>query len=129
MARQRGTGLTDDQAKRLADLLRPYRDERFGGNATDMARAWGVSQSQLSQILSGRGRGAGVAVLIRLRAATGRTLDDLLGLPELGPTQEDRIRAAVERALDERARQGREIVVHVERPKPKLLRPKPTKES
>lgn len=105
MGRKQGTGLTEEQAKHLAEELRPYL-ERFDDNATRMAKAWGVAQSQMSQILSGRGRGAGVAVLIRLRQATGRSLDELLGLKPLGPSIDDRIRSAVDDALD-RALEGR----------------------
>ncbi len=100
MARKRGTGLTTEQAEHLAAELRVFLS-RYENNATTMARAWGVSQPQLSQILSGRGRGAGVAVLCRLRMHSGRTIDDLLGLPPLGPTLDDKIRAAVVKAVDD----------------------------
>lgn len=101
MGRKRGTGLTDAQAEHLAKELKPFCDQRFDGNGTAMAKAWGIAQSQMSQILSGRGRGAGVAVLCRLRQATGKSIDELLGLPPLGPSLDDRIRAAVSHAIDE----------------------------
>lgn len=100
MSRKRGSGLTPEQAKHLASEIKPHLD-RFQGNGTALAKAWGVSQSQLSQIINATGRGAGVAVLTRIRLATGRTLDDLLGLPPLGPNIDDRIRKAVEKALDD----------------------------
>lgn len=100
MSRKRGTGLTADQAKHLASEIKPHL-ERFDGNGTALAKAWGVSQSQLSQIINATGRGAGVSVLCRIRLATGRTIDDLLGLPALGPTIDDRIRRAVDKALDD----------------------------
>lgn len=100
MARKRGTGLTADQAKHLAAEIKPHLD-RFDGNGTALAKAWGVSQSQLSQIINATGRGAGVSVLSRIRLATGRSIDELLGLPPLGPNIDDRIRKAVDKALDE----------------------------
>jgi hypothetical protein len=100
MGRKPGTGLTDQQAKHLAAELRPFLD-RFDGNQTRMAKAWDISQSQLSQLLGGRHKGAGVMVLCKLRAATGKSIDDLLGLPALGATLDDRIRDAVTKALDE----------------------------
>ncbi len=106
MGRKQGTGLSEEQAKHLAEELKPFL-ERFDDNATRMAKAWGVAQSQMSQILMGRGRGAGIAVLCRLRLATGRTLDDLLGLRPLGPTIDARIRSAVDEALDRALSEGR----------------------
>lgn len=115
MGRKSGTGLTEEQAKHLAEELRPFL-ERFDGNGTRMAKAWGVAQSQMSQILSGKGRGAGVAVLCRLRLATGRTLDELLGLKPLGPTLDDRIRSAVDDALDRAIAEGRPALVPVPPP-------------
>lgn len=99
IGRRSGTGLSEQQAKHLAEVLRPFHAQ-FEGNATRMAKAWGISQPQLSQILMGRGRGAGVSVLCRLRTATGRSIDDLLGLPSLGPTLDDRIRVAVDDAVE-----------------------------
>lgn len=99
MGRKAGTGLTAEQAAHLAMRLKPFH-ERFDENGAAMARSWGVSQSQLAQILNGRGRGAGVAVLCRLRLHTGISIDDLLGLPRLGPSLEDKIRATVTEELD-----------------------------
>jgi hypothetical protein len=101
MSRPRETGLTVTQAKHLAEELRQFLP-RYR-NATEMARSWGISQSQMSQLLSGTNRGAGVAVLCRLRTHSGLTLDELLGLPPLGPSVDDRIRRAVHEALDKEA--------------------------
>jgi len=82
-------GLEERYARHLAAVLRPIVESRFGGNATAAARAMNVAQSHLAQILAAKGRGAGVNVLIRLRAFTGLTLDELLGLPALrGATPE-----------------------------------------
>jgi hypothetical protein len=75
--------LTHQQAQHLASVVRPFV-EQYVGSATAMARAWQLSQSQLSQILSARGRGAGLAVLCRIRLHTGMSLDELLGLPPVG---------------------------------------------
>lgn len=79
-------GLDPKEARHLADVLRPIVDERFDGNATKAAKAIGIAQSHMSQILAARGRGAGIHVLKRIRAFTGLTIDDLLGLPPLRPT-------------------------------------------
>ncbi len=111
VGRKRGTGLTDEQAKALAKRLEPYF-ENYDRNQTSMAKAWGVSQSQLSQILSGKGRGAGVAVLVRIRQHTGLTLDELLGLAETSPVVDagvERVVSAVEKAISEIAKERRPL--------------------
>ncbi len=122
MAREKGTGLTDDQADHLAKVLAAFLPQ-FGNKQTVMARAWGISQPQLSQILMGAaGKGAGVAVLCRLRTHTQMSIDDLLGLPPLARDRaafDDRIRASVEKALDDLGARP------ASRP---LLPPKPSKE-
>lgn len=86
----RETGLTDEQKEHLCGVLRPIVNERFGGNATQAAKAMRLTQPQLSQILLGKksARSAGVSVLVRIRAFVGMSLDDLLGLPPLRATLE-----------------------------------------
>jgi hypothetical protein len=99
------SGLTDDQAKHLAGVLARFL-KRYDGNQTTMARAWGISQPQLSQLLGARKKGAGVSVLCRIRKHAQMSLDDLLGLPALEKTTEEaRIRAIVVQALDELGRE------------------------
>ena len=49
---------------------------------------------------------AGIAVLCRIRTATGRTIDELLGLRPLGPSIDDRIRTAVNDALERAITEG-----------------------
>jgi hypothetical protein len=97
--RKVGSGLTPDQAKHLAEVLRSHLP-RFENNISTMARAWRVSQPQLSQLLMASG-GAGVAVLCRIRAAIGMTIDDLLGLPPIGNSLSQMIRSEVREALVE----------------------------
>jgi transcriptional regulator with XRE-family HTH domain len=86
----RETGLTDEQKEHLCSVLRPIVNERFGGNATQAAKAMRLTQPQLSQILLGKksARSAGVSALVRIRAFVGMSLDDLLGLPPLRPAAE-----------------------------------------
>jgi transcriptional regulator with XRE-family HTH domain len=78
-------GLTSEQKEHLRGVLQPIVTERFGGNATQAAKAMRLSQPQLSQILLGAksARSAGVSALVRIRAFVGMSLDDLLGLPPL----------------------------------------------
>ena len=121
MGRNRGTGLTEKQAQHLAEELRAYLS-RYDNNQTAMAKAWGISQPQLSQIIAGSGRGAGVAVLCRLRMHTGKSIDDLLGLPPLGATLEDQIRAAVDKAFAERKEPSEPPPLS---PRPRLPPPRP----
>lgn len=91
IAKEPEKGLTDDEKEHLARLLKRVRDTRFDGNATHMARALGIGQSQVSQILKGKrtDRSAGIPVLKRIRAFTGCTLDELIGLPPLKPLIEE----------------------------------------
>lgn len=78
-------GLTAEEKEHLAGVLRRLRDTRYDGNATEMAKALGIGQSQVSQILKGSrtDRSAGIPVLKRIRAFTGLTIDQLIGLPAL----------------------------------------------
>lgn len=83
-------GLTDDEKEHLCLVLTRIRDTRFEGNATAMAKALDIGQSQVSQILKGRrtDRSAGIPVLKRIRAFTGLSIDQLIGLPPLKPILE-----------------------------------------
>jgi transcriptional regulator with XRE-family HTH domain len=76
----RSKALERRYAEHLASVLKPIVERDFE-NQTQAARAMGIAQSHLSQILMGEG--AGIAVLIRVRAFTGMSLDQLLGLPPL----------------------------------------------
>lgn len=51
-------GLSDAQIERVRSAMRAHRDARCGGNATKLATALGISQSAVSQILSGQTRPA-----------------------------------------------------------------------
>ncbi len=115
VGRKQGTGLTEQQARHLAEQLRPFH-VRFEENGTAMAKAWGISQSQMAQLLTGRGRGAGVAVLCRLRMHTGLAIDELLGLPRLGPSLDDKIRTALHDELGKLEEEGK-VVRLQKRPK------------
>lgn len=59
--------------------------ERFEGNQTAAARALGVSQPYLNQLVTssmkGEGRGPGLGILLLMREKTGRSIEELLGLP------------------------------------------------
>lgn len=81
MGTKKESGLTDEQARHLAGVLRQHLERYESGVA--MARAWGISQSQLSQLMGGHRKGAGIAVLCRIRRHTGMSIDSLLGLPPL----------------------------------------------
>lgn len=67
-------------AAHLGSLLRAIIDRDFGGNGTAAARGLGLSQSHLNQIVNGTGSGPGLSTLIVLRAYTGLSIDQLLGL-------------------------------------------------
>ena len=101
MARKRDSGLTEEQAKRLAEKLQPFF-KLYSENQTQMAKAWGISQPQLGQILNAKGRGAGVAVLCRIREKTRMSLDELLGLDPFEDSVEERVRVAIDKQLESR---------------------------
>lgn len=101
----RETGLTDEQKEHLRGVLQPIVNERFGGNATQAAKAMRLTQPQVSQILLGAksARSAGVSALVRIRAFVGMSIDDLLGLPSLRAATEapDEYTARYKAALSE----------------------------
>ena len=114
----RAKAIPRENAINLARVLRPYV-EAFPSQ-TAAAKAWGIAQSHLSQLLLAEGKGAGIAVLIRIRAALNLSLDELLGLPPLRQVGglRDEIRAALRAELAE-IRKPADIV-------PLLLPPKGT---
>lgn len=103
----RAKAIPRENAVHLAKVLRPYAEAY--PSQTAAAKAWGIAQSHLSQILLAEGKGAGIAVLIRIRKALGITLDEMLGLPpirvEKAPTSHlDEIRAALRAELEDMRR-------------------------
>jgi hypothetical protein len=108
--RPRGSGLSEEQAEHLAATLKTFLPQ-FEDNVTRMATAWRVSQPQLSQVLNPRYRGAGIAMLVKLRAATNISIDDLIGLPPLGRNlkADERYRSSLQEALDEEANKRPEL--------------------
>lgn len=103
----------------LAKILRPIRDnDVFRGNATLLARAIGISQSQLSQVFKARkgngDRSIGIAALLAIRFYLRNiTLDDMLGLPpppDLQNVSSSAIEDAVRRVIGPEAAALREAV-------------------
>ena len=47
-------GLSDEHAERVRSVLRHVRNERFDGNSSALGKALGMTQSAISQILSGK---------------------------------------------------------------------------
>lgn len=82
----RSKALERRYAEHLASVLKPIVEKDFENNQTRASRAMGIAQSHLSQILMSEG--AGIAVLIRIRAFTGMSIDQLLGLPPFRATVE-----------------------------------------
>lgn len=79
--------------------LRQIISERYGTQLA-ASKAFGMSQSHLSEILGGT-RGPGLNFMIRLRELTGRSIDDLLGLAPVATSVEARL-AKLERAMGRR---------------------------
>lgn len=63
--------------ERLKTALRTLRDERFRGSAAELAAALGLSQSGVSQLLSGR-TSPSLATVRRLARLSGLTIGALL---------------------------------------------------
>lgn len=100
----------------LAGLLRPIVAGEFHGNATAFARAVGISQSQMSQVLKGSkgDRGVGVGSLVALRNYLQMEIHEMLNLPPLRSASSkpasappNELQAAVEAALVSLVSQGR----------------------
>ncbi|HEU4411642.1 MAG TPA: helix-turn-helix transcriptional regulator [Polyangiaceae bacterium] len=102
--------LSPEQAERVREILQKVVEERFS-TKTEAAKALGVSQPFLSQVLKGV-HGAGMTVLHGLSRLTGRSIDELMhgtteGPPALsGPEpsltkeQADNVRALTQRYVD-----------------------------
>jgi DNA-binding XRE family transcriptional regulator len=105
----RSKEMPQDVADYLAGVVKPRRAAI--GSQTDAARAWGVSQSHISQIENGAGCGS--AVLIALRGKLNLSLEELCFPPgkrkgiaavESPPAPQldlDAIRAALRAELDD----------------------------
>lgn len=74
---EKSLGPDANEAVRL--LVQEIVDREFEGNRAAAARAIGVSQSFVQELLAGR-RGAGNKLLRKLSEYTGRTLDELSGV-------------------------------------------------
>lgn len=70
--------LTPAQNEHLREVLRELVDKDFSGNQSATAKALGVSQSLISEVLAG-GRGVGPKFVQNLADYTGRTIDELYG--------------------------------------------------
>lgn len=77
--------LLAEQNERLRRVMREWIAQEFQGNAQAAAKRMGVSQSLVSEFLSG-GRGAGTKLINSFARAKGRSIDDLYGLPPAGST-------------------------------------------
>ncbi len=83
--------------RELVDRDFKEREADLVGNQTWAAKRIGVSQAQISDLYNRKAaKGIGLATLLLLRSYTGRTLDDLLGLP---PSEEqatlDKLQASI----------------------------------
>ena len=70
--------LPDEQNERLRGIVRELVAREFQGNASHAARAFGVTQSLVSEFLAGA-RGAGPKLLGGIATHTGRSIDELYG--------------------------------------------------
>jgi transcriptional regulator with XRE-family HTH domain len=70
--------LTEQENDRLRELVRKTQNERFNGNASDVAVALGVSQSFVSRFLSG-GSGASSDLALKVAAILGMDVLEVLG--------------------------------------------------
>jgi hypothetical protein len=94
-------------ADRIRDAIREVVRERFNGNQRAAADALDISPPHLSDILN-KNRDAGTNTLISLRNMTGRSLDEILGLPPLRPGETEQRLSQVEKALAKLATAGSE---------------------
>jgi transcriptional regulator with XRE-family HTH domain len=70
--------LTPAQNEHLREVLRELVEKDFSGNQSATAKALGVGQSLVSEVLAG-GRGVGPKFIQNLADYTGRTIDELYG--------------------------------------------------
>lgn len=71
--------LTVEQNEHAREALRSVVDGDFGGNQSKAARAIGVGQSLISEVLAGKG--VGPKLIQAIADYTGRSTDDLYGRP------------------------------------------------
>lgn len=76
--RMNSKSLRDEQNERLRGIVRELVAKDFQGHATNAAKAFGVTQSLVSEFLGG-GRGAGPKLVNGIASYTGRSIDDLYG--------------------------------------------------
>lgn len=86
----------------FATELRRFSDALYDGNDTRAAAALGISQAHFSHLVSAKSqgpgsRGPGLSVLLLMRQRTGRSIDELLGLPPPSADElMERLRASFE---------------------------------
>lgn len=68
---------TENSMKVLRERLGLIREQRFDGNLSAMARAFGVTPAYLSDVLAQK-RGVGMKIIQALAKHTGESVDDLL---------------------------------------------------
>jgi plasmid maintenance system antidote protein VapI len=82
-------------AQQFARQLRAYVDDVYDGNQTRAAEGLGFTQGHLSALMRGE-RKPGLPILVQLKAKTGRSIDEWLGLAtKAEASAEDRLAAAV----------------------------------
>lgn len=64
----------------VRERLRDFVENRYGGNVSRAAKAYGISQAHLNDVLNEK-RGLGVPVLLQIATVEKCSLDELLGLP------------------------------------------------
>jgi transcriptional regulator with XRE-family HTH domain len=74
----------EDDVKRLQQALRKLRDDRFAGSGVELARALHLSQSGISQLLSGKTTPS-LATVRRIARLCGLSIGDLLDGREAEP--------------------------------------------
>lgn len=74
-----------DLVEHLAREVKRIVDADFGGVQRAAEKRLRISQSHLSQLIRGEhgARGPGLQVLLKLREYSGKSIDELLGLPPL----------------------------------------------
>mgnify|MGYP006921377210 CR=1 FL=1 len=96
VGRPTGSGMPEEQRAALSRVLRAIKLRDFADvSVTKMAEAWRLDQSYFNQVYNGLG--AGMSFLMRLREASGLSLDTLLGL-ELKPVhlvEDEKVRQEV----------------------------------
>lgn len=94
-------GLTSEMKRHCADILRAQLAAKFPPRTSQAvkAKAIGIPQGVLSKLLAEKGS-LGANTLIALRAFTGLTIDELLGLtPEAERLSPEQLETMLERLL------------------------------